>query len=35
VVLHVGEDVGVGVEGDGYGGVPEHLRDDLRVDVPA
>ena len=33
--MHVRADVRVGVEGDGYGGVPEHLGDDLRVDVPA
>jgi hypothetical protein len=25
--------VRVGVEGDGYGGVPEHVRDDLGVNV--
>ena len=24
----------VGIEGDGDGGVPKHLGDDLRVDVP-
>jgi hypothetical protein len=35
VVLHVGEDVRVGVEGDGYGGVPKHLGDVLWVDVAA
>ena len=32
-VLHVGEDVGVGVEGDGYGGVTQHLGDNLHVDA--
>jgi hypothetical protein len=26
-------DAPVGVEGDSYGGVPEHLGDDLRVDA--
>jgi hypothetical protein len=31
-VLHVGKDVRVGVEGDSYGGVAEHLGDYLRVD---
>jgi len=33
-LLHVGEYVRVGIEGDSYGGVSEHLGDDLRVDVP-
>ena len=32
-VLHGGEDVGVGVKGDGYRGVSQHLRDDLGIDV--
>jgi hypothetical protein len=32
-VLHCGEHVRVGVERDGYGGVPQHLRDNLGVDV--
>jgi hypothetical protein len=32
-VLHVGEHVGVGVQGDGYAGMPQHLGDNLRVDV--
>ncbi len=32
-VLHIGEYVRVGIEGDGYGGVAEHLRDNLRVDA--
>jgi hypothetical protein len=31
LLLHVGEDVRVGVEGYGDGRVPEHLLDDLRV----
>jgi hypothetical protein len=31
LLLHVGEDVRVGVEGYGDRGVPEHLLDDLRV----
>lgn len=31
--LHVGEEVGVDVEGDRHGGVSEHLRDYFRVDV--
>jgi hypothetical protein len=33
LISHVGEYVRVGVEGDGYGGVPEHLGDDLGVYV--
>ncbi len=32
-VLHIRQDMGVRVEGDGYGGVAEHLGDYLRVDV--
>jgi hypothetical protein len=32
-LLHVGEHVGVSVERDGYGCVPQHLRDDLRVHI--
>src|SRR5215203_6428495 len=32
-ILHVGQDVGVDVEGDGYGGVAEHLGDHLHVDT--
>ncbi len=35
VLLHGGENVTVGVQGDGYRGVPQHLGDDLGVDVPA
>jgi hypothetical protein len=31
--LHVREHVRVSVERDGYGGVTQHLRDDLRVDI--
>ncbi len=30
-LLHVGHYVTVGVQGDGYGGVPQKLRDDLWV----
>jgi hypothetical protein len=30
-VLHVSKDVRVGVEGDGCGGVPEHLGDQLQL----
>jgi hypothetical protein len=32
-VLHVGQDVAVGVERYRYGRVPQHLGDDLGVDV--
>src|SRR5215217_3800010 len=32
-ILHVGQYVGVDVEGDGYGGVAEHLGDHLHVDT--
>jgi hypothetical protein len=32
-LLHVGKHVRVSVERDGYGCVPQHLRDDLRVHV--
>jgi len=32
-VLHVSKDVRVGVEGDGCGGVAEHLGDYLRIDL--
>jgi hypothetical protein len=32
-ILHVGQDMGVDVEGDGYGGVAEHLGDHLHVDT--
>jgi hypothetical protein len=32
-LLHVGEYVRVGVEGNGYGRMSEHLGDDLRVHV--
>jgi hypothetical protein len=32
-VPHVRQHVGIGVEGDGYGCMSEHLRDDLRVHV--
>src|SRR5215210_8697452 len=32
-VLHVGEHVRVGVEGDSNVGVTQHLRDDLEVDI--
>lgn len=32
LLLHVGKDVRVQVQGDGDGRVPEHLLDDLRVD---
>jgi hypothetical protein len=31
--LHVGEHVRVGVERNGYGGMPRHFRDELEVDV--
>ena len=33
-ILHGGQYVGVGIQGDGYGGVPQHLGDYLGVDVP-
>jgi hypothetical protein len=32
-ILHVGQDVRVGVEGDGYGGVAQHLGDYLHIDA--
>jgi hypothetical protein len=32
-VLHVGQHVGVGVQGYGYGGVPEHLGNDFGIDI--
>ncbi len=32
-VLHVGQDVTVGVEGNRYGGMPQHLGDNLWIDV--
>ena len=32
LLLHVGEDVRVGVEGYGEPGVPQHLLNDLRMD---
>ena len=31
--MHVGQDMRVGVERDGYGCMPQHFRDDLGVDV--
>ena len=33
LLLHIWQEVGVDVQGDAYGGVPEHLGDDLRVHV--
>jgi hypothetical protein len=33
-ILHGGQYVGVGIQGYGYGGVPQHLGDYLGVDVP-
>ena len=33
-ILHSGQYVRVGVQGYGYGGVPQHLGDYLGVDVP-
>lgn len=35
LAMHPGQHVAVGVEGDRHGGMPEHLGDLLRVDVPA
>ena len=34
LISHVGEYVRVGVQGYGYGGVAQHLGDDLGVHVP-